>query len=49
VASNQAGYLAVAPVKNRYGKADPSGETHYWLHFNPEVMAINDIPERTGT
>ena len=39
VASNQAGYLAVAPVKNRYGKADPSGETHYWLHFNPEVMA----------
>jgi len=46
VASNTEGYLAVAPVKNRYGKADASGETHYWLHFNPEVMSVTDIPER---
>lgn len=47
VGSNAPGYLAVAPVKNRYGKADASGETAFWLQFNPEVMEISDMPERT--
>lgn len=47
VGSNASGYIAVAPVKNRYGKADPTGETAHWLHFNPEVMEVSDIPERT--
>lgn len=47
VGTNAPGYIAVAPVKNRYGKADPSGETAFWLQFNPEVMDISDMPERT--
>jgi predicted ATP-dependent serine protease len=47
VGSNAAGYIAVAPVKNRYGKADPTGETAFWLHFNPEIMEVSDIPDRT--
>lgn len=46
VGTNAPGYLAVAPVKNRYGKADPSGDTSFWLQFNPEVMEVSDIPER---
>lgn len=47
VGSNAPGYIAVAPVKNRYGKADPSGDTAHWLTFNPEVMNVSDIPERS--
>lgn len=46
VGSNAPGYLAVAPVKNRYGKADPTGETAFWLQFNPEVMDISDMPDK---
>jgi replicative DNA helicase len=46
VGSNAPGYIAVAPVKNRYGKADPTGDTSFWLTFNPEVMEVADIPER---
>lgn len=47
VGSNAPGYIAVAPVKNRYGKADPSGDTPVWLQFNPEIMAVADIPDRS--
>lgn len=39
------GLMAVAPVKNRYGKADPSGNTPVWLQFNPEYMFIADLEE----
>ena len=46
VGTNAPGYIAVAPVKNRYGKADPTGDTSFWLQFNPEVMEVSDIPER---
>lgn len=46
VGSNAQGFIAVAPVKNRYGKADPTGDTCFWLTFNPDVMDISDIPER---
>jgi hypothetical protein len=46
VGTNAPGYLAVAPVKNRYGKADPTGDTAFWLQFNPEFMDVSDIPER---
>jgi predicted ATP-dependent serine protease len=45
--SNAPGYIAVAPVKNRYGKADPSGDTAHWLQFNPEIMDVSDIPDRS--
>jgi len=47
VGTNAPGYIAVAPVKNRYGKADPTGDTAFWLQFNPEFMDVSDIPERT--
>ena len=39
------GLMAVAPVKNRYGKADPSGNAPVWLQFNPEYMFIADLEE----
>ena len=47
VGSDAPGFIAVAPVKNRYGKADPSGVTSFWLQFNPEIMDVSDIPERS--
>ena len=47
VGSNSPGYIAVSPVKNRYGKADPSGDTYLWLQFNPEIMDVSDIPDRS--
>lgn len=37
-------YLCVSPVKNRYGKADPSGAHYMRLQFNPEAMQIQDVP-----
>lgn len=43
VGSNAPGFIAVAPVKNRYGKADATGEHSFWLQFNPEVMNVSDI------
>lgn len=46
VGSDAPGFIAVAPVKNRYGKADPTGATAFWLQFNPEMMDVSDIPER---
>jgi predicted ATP-dependent serine protease len=46
VGTNAPGFIAVAPVKNRYGKADPTGDTAFWLQFNPEMMDVSDIPER---
>lgn len=39
------GLLGVAPVKNRYGKADPSGNSPVWLQFNPEYMFIADLED----
>jgi predicted ATP-dependent serine protease len=41
----QDGLLGVASVKNRYGKADPSGNSPLWLQFNPEYMFIADLEE----
>ena len=41
----QSGLMAVAPVKNRYGKADPSGNIPVWLQFNPEYMYLADLEE----
>lgn len=36
-------YLCVAPVKNRYGKADHTGATYVSLSFDPERMHLDDI------
>ena len=36
-------YLCVAPVKNRYGKADPTGATYLTLSFDPANMHLEDV------
>lgn len=40
------GLMGVCAVKNRYGKADPSGDSPVWLQFNGEYMYIADLEER---
>ena len=37
--------MGVAPVKNRYGRADAGGALMTWIAFNPEYMFVDDIPE----
>lgn len=37
--------MAIAPVKNRYGRADANANYFTWLAFNPEYMYMEDIPE----
>jgi hypothetical protein len=37
------GLMAIAPVKNRYGPADPSGQTAMWMEYTPSTMQIKDI------
>jgi hypothetical protein len=39
------GDLAVAPVKNRYGKAVANGTEAVFLDFNPAFMYLADIKE----
>ena len=39
----QDAYLCVAPVKNRYGKADHTGATYISLSFDPASMYLEDI------
>jgi predicted ATP-dependent serine protease len=36
-------YLCIAPVKNRYGKADFTGNTYVSLSFDPASMYLEDI------
>ena len=36
-------FLAIAPVKNRYGKADPSGRSCVWLGFDGARMNIFEL------
>jgi hypothetical protein len=36
-------YLCVAPVKNRYGRADQTGNNYVSLAFNPESMYLEDV------
>jgi hypothetical protein len=36
-------YLCVAPVKNRYGKADQTGATYVELSFDPSTMYLEDV------
>ena len=43
LASPSDGLLAVAPVKNRYGPADPSGQTALWMEYTPSTMQVKDI------
>lgn len=36
-------YLCIAPVKNRYGKADHTGNTYISLSFEPGSMYLEDV------
>jgi len=36
-------YLCVAPVKNRYGKADQTGNSYVELSFDPASMYLEDV------
>lgn len=42
VASTQS-RMFVAPVKNRYGPADPSGNVHATLAYDPSTMFLGDL------
>lgn len=37
--------MAIAPVKNRYGRANADAGLLAWLAFSPEYMYIEDLPE----
>lgn len=39
---NETAFLCVAPVKNRYGKADQTGKTFVSLTFDPASMYLED-------
>ena len=36
-------YLCVASVKNRYGRADQTGNTYVEMAFDPAAMYLEDI------
>lgn len=38
--------LAVCPVKNRYGPADPTGHEAIWLSYDPASMQIKDLEQQ---
>lgn len=42
IAAPSIGSMAIAPVKNRYGQADPTGQTAVWLDYFPEYMYLKD-------
>lgn len=41
------GFVGVAPVKNRYGKASPGGTDPVWLRYDPANMQVQDMEEVT--
>ena len=43
VAQNDAGFLGVCPVKNRYGPSVPSGKEPTWLAYDPAAMQVNEV------
>lgn len=40
---DNAGFLAIAPVKNRYGPSNPSGTNPTWLRYDPSKMLIQEV------
>lgn len=36
-------YLCIAPVKNRYGRADQTGNTYITMSFDPASMYLEDV------
>jgi predicted ATP-dependent serine protease len=45
VSDVEPGFMGVSPVKNRYGKAQPSGADPVWLKYDPSIMSITDLLE----
>jgi predicted ATP-dependent serine protease len=45
IGNPQNGFMPIACVKNRQGPADITGETAFWLTYDPSVMHLAD-PER---
>jgi hypothetical protein len=43
LSSDQPGLMAVAPVKNRYGPADATGNTAVWMNYAPGSMLLRDM------
>lgn len=43
VAQDEAGFLGVAPVKNRYGASNPSGTDPVWLRYDPAKMQVTEV------
>jgi predicted ATP-dependent serine protease len=41
--ADQPGLMAVAPVKNRYGPADATGNTAIWMDYTPATMSVKDM------
>lgn len=48
VAADEAGFLGVSPVKNRYGRSNPSGSEPTWFKYAPERMFIGEVEESFG-
>jgi hypothetical protein len=46
VSNDNEGFLGVAPVKNRYGPATPSGANPVWLQYSPSNMQVADLEAR---
>jgi hypothetical protein len=40
------GFMAVAPVKNRYGPADQTGSKAVFLSYDPACMRLTDLESR---
>ena len=38
------GYLGVCPVKNRYGRSSPNGDTATWFQYDPAACQVTEIP-----
>lgn len=43
IVQDDAGFLGVCPVKNRYGASSPSGADVSWLRYNPAAMQVTEV------
>lgn len=43
VAQDDAGFLGLCPVKNRYGPSAPAGDDPTWLSYNPSRMQVCEV------
>ena len=43
ITQDDAGFLGVCPVKNRYGASNPSGTDVTWLRYDPAAMQISEV------